>query len=117
MEASSVILVVGIGSLLLFYRKLMQHFFPLCLMPWISYRVPFTSATKVAPGVLSAKITEALSRKGPVVRIGANEIAIAEIGVVRRIYASFAKWPKWYETPPALLFYGYVSTWCGITCF
>ncbi|KAJ5542085.1 hypothetical protein N7535_004505 [Penicillium sp. DV-2018c] len=50
-----------------------------------------------------------MSKHGPVVRIGINEVAITNTSLARTLYASFLKWPEWYESPEAKLFYGNLS--------
>jgi hypothetical protein len=103
---SYAVLVAVIAFAIVFHKRIVHYYFPLWDLPWTSPIVPFTATVSRDPESLSRQITNALSRKGPVVRVGANEVVIVDIGIVRRVYATFPKWPAWYESTPSRLYYG-----------
>lgn len=102
------IAVVGALLLLLPLRWIFYQRFPLSALPYTSFSTLFKSAIEIPPDTLSEQITVAVQKKGPVVRIGTNEVVITDSSLVRTLYASFLKWPEWYESPNEKLFYGYL---------
>lgn len=109
MEIEVVTTVVGALLLLLPLRWILQQRFPLWALPHASFSARFKSAIDTPPNVLSQQMTDAVSKKGPVVRIGINEVAVTDTSLARTLYASFLKWPEWYESPHDKLFYGYTQ--------
>ena len=108
MEIGVFTTVAGALLLLLSLRWILQQRFPLWALPHTSISARFKSAIEAPPGALSQQITDAVSKKGPVVRIGINEVAVTDTSLARTLYASFLKWPEWYESPEDKLFYGYI---------
>lgn len=109
METKLFTAVVGALLLLLLLRWVIHQRFPIWALPHTSFSALFKSAIDTPPGVLSQQITEAVSKKGPVVRIGINEVVVTDISLVKTLYANFLKWPEWYEGPEDKLFYGYTQ--------
>ncbi|KAJ5146147.1 uncharacterized protein N7515_000711 [Penicillium bovifimosum] len=108
METETFITVGAALLLLLSLRWIVYQRFPLLVLPRTSFSALFKSAIDIPPEVLSRQIIDT-SKKGPVVRIGTNEVVITDNSLVRSLYASFSKWPEWYESPEDKLFYGQLS--------
>jgi hypothetical protein len=115
METEVFTAVVGALLLLLSLRWIIHQRFPMWALPRTSFSALFKSAINTPPDVLSQQITDAVSKKGAVVRIGINEVVVTDISLVRTLYASFLKWPEWYESPEDKLFYGYIQCYTRST--